>query len=98
MDNGTTRTPIHRSHARRRIAQSNLKRCPLCSALNARANADCFVCGWHGKFDHDSYRIEESLIKLIYQCPEYDEPAPKPKPGMWLRLIAQFRRRVDLEA
>ena len=97
MDKGTIRTPIQPSEARRRIAQSNLKRCPLCNALNARANDDCFVCGWHGRFDHDPFRIEESLIKLIYQCPEFDAPAPRPETGMWTRLLAQFRRRIDLE-
>ncbi len=100
MKEGHLRSPIHRSEKRRRIAQSNLKRCPLCNALNARANDDCFVCGWAGRFDHDPFRIEESLIRLIYQCPELDQEIPRvPKKPTWLqRALSRLRRHVDVSA
>lgn len=99
MENGTSRPQVWRSETRRRIAQTNLKRCPLCNALNAQANTDCFICGWHGGFDHDPFRIEESLIRLIYQSPDMEilDRAPKPLPGMFDRLMAHFRKHIDYE-
>ena len=30
---------------------NNLKICELCGSLNLNANRECFVCGWHGKFN-----------------------------------------------
>ena len=91
---------IYRSETRRRIAQSNLKRCQLCNALNARANCTCFVCGWHGSFDHDPFRIEESLIKMIY----HDQPVriegdlTPAKPSLMAVVRTWFQRRIDYRA
>jgi len=91
---------IYRSETRRRIAQSNLKRCPLCNALNARANGSCFVCGWHGSFDHDPFRIEESLIKMIYhdQKVEIAGDIPGSKRNLAAIVRGWLRRRVDYRA
>ncbi len=95
MEPSTPKPVIYRSETRRRIAQTNLKRCPLCNALNAQANGDCFVCGWHGEFDHDPFRIEESLIRLIYQCPDMQvESAPEPTPIERPKLIERLRNRL----
>lgn len=33
--------------------ESELKICELCGWLNLETNAECFVCGWHGRFVHD---------------------------------------------
>jgi hypothetical protein len=89
---------IRRSETRRRFAQSNLKRCPLCSALNARDNGSCFVCGWFGAFDHDPFRIEESLVRLIYQSPELKLEEPQERPGKLVSWLLSWRRRIDLRA
>lgn len=59
------------SELRRRIAQAHLKCCPLCESLNAVTNTECFVCSWHGGFDHDPFRIEESLLQLVLSCPDF---------------------------
>lgn len=66
--------PIHfeSSENRRRIAQAHLKLCPVCDSLNALSNDECFVCSWHGQFDHDAHRIEESLVRLLISCPELE--------------------------
>jgi len=31
--------------------ESDLKVCDLCGALNLAENGECFVCGWHGRFE-----------------------------------------------
>ncbi len=33
-------------------AASDLKLCDLCGALNLNSNRECFVCRWHGRFEH----------------------------------------------
>ena len=40
-----------RFHAGDIYKESDLKICELCGGLNLAANAECFVCGWHGKFE-----------------------------------------------
>ena len=58
----------------RKIATSNtLKRCVLCGAVNALENPDCFVCGWHGRFDSDPIQIEKGVNLLLDRCPELAE-------------------------
>lgn len=32
--------------------ESDLKICELCGHLNLASNTECFVCGWHGHFEH----------------------------------------------
>lgn len=55
-----------------RLAARNLKRCPLCEALNSSRNNECFVCSWHGVFDHRPESIEEGLIELLLREPKVD--------------------------
>jgi hypothetical protein len=90
-----------RSNQNRRLfASANLKRCPLCGAVNAHQNNTCFSCGWHGRFDRDPETVEEGLNLLIDRCPELANAtnfAPK-QPSFWDRITAFFRRRVDLRA
>lgn len=91
---------IYRSETRRRIAQSNLKRCPLCNALNARVNRSCFVCDWHGAFDHDPFRIEESLIRMIYhdQAVRIEADRKPRRKGLLALVRGWLGGRVDLTA
>lgn len=91
-----------RMDAQRRLAADSLKCCPLCGAVNALSNEECFVCRWHGSFVHDPYRVEEGLGELLAQCPELveallDEPEEPltwfQKAILWLRC--RCRRRID---
>ncbi|MCA1946550.1 MAG: hypothetical protein LDL56_02865 [Armatimonadetes bacterium] len=95
----TQRAPL------RSLAAEHLKRCPLCGALNAVRNEECFVCRWHGAFDHDAERIEHSLSELVDRCPELASAMARPrvsakaaKPSLWSRLGRWFRKRIDLSA
>jgi hypothetical protein len=92
-----------RMEAQRRLAADSLKCCPLCGAVNAMTNEECFVCRWHGEFDHDPYRVEEGLGELLMQCPELVDAmmdVTPPRLNRMERLRAWFRglfrRRVDL--
>jgi hypothetical protein len=51
----------------------NLKRCPLCGAVNAATNGECFVCRWHGEFEREPAIIEQGINELIAHSPELDE-------------------------
>lgn len=87
----------------RKLPVDNLKCCPLCGVLNAVQNAECFVCRWHGGFDHDPSRIEGCLMELLDRCPELadamSEPEPE-RPTLMTRLQAWwrglFRRKLDM--
>ena len=35
------------------IRENELKICELCGWLNLEVNSECFVCGWHGRFERD---------------------------------------------
>jgi hypothetical protein len=59
-----------RSEAQRRFAVETLKVCPLCGAVNAHTNGECFVCCWAGQFDFDPTHIAEGLDTLLQRCPE----------------------------
>jgi hypothetical protein len=85
--------------ARRRLASTNLKCCPVCETLNSAANAECFVCRWHGRFISDAAAIEKGLRRLLRKCPDYrvrhlDVPIPAPakKLSKWGVL---FRRVIS---
>jgi hypothetical protein len=92
--------------SRRRLAAESLKCCPLCGAVNARLNGECFVCRWSGAFDHDPARIEQGVSDLLIRCPELAEailyPSTPPPQPLIARLAESFgrffRRRVDLRA
>lgn len=85
---------------RRRLAIANLKRCPLCGAVNAQQNDSCFACGWHGLFDKDPEIVEEGLNQLIDRCPELANAAnlEPQKQNFWQWLRSLFHRRLDLQA
>lgn len=81
-----------RLEAQRRRAAESLMRCPLCGAINAMTNEECFVCTWHGEFDHDPHRVEAGLDELLIQCPELmdammEPPAPAPTRFMRFRTL-----------
>jgi hypothetical protein len=44
--------------------ESELKICELCGALNLESNPECFVCGWHGRFERrpEVVRIAMELL------------------------------------
>jgi hypothetical protein len=91
-------TPGFRA-SHRRLAAENLKRCPLCGALNADLNDECFVCTWQGVFDHDEDSVCEALDYLIERCPDLAvDLAPEVKPNMIERakrwLVARIVRSI----
>lgn len=75
---------------RRRLASDNLKRCPLCGAVNAKQSAECFVCAWRGEFETHPQAIEEGLELLIEQCPELSELLTR-RPTAFERLAESFK-------
>ena len=86
----------------RRLPVENLKRCPLCGVLNALNNCECFVCRWHGGFDHDPNRIEECLLDLLERCPELADAMSEPVPVKKTFVVrlrewcsGLFRRKLD---
>jgi hypothetical protein len=91
---------------RRRLAVESLKCCPVCGAVNARLNGECFVCRWHGKFDNDPVRIAQGVQDLIVRCPDLAEAilapvAVAPQPllrRLGYALARLLRRRLDLRA
>lgn len=85
---------------RKQFAAANLKRCPLCGAVNAHQNDDCFACGWYGAFDRDPDTVEEGLNLLIDRCPELANATTfgTTKLTIWERIRSFFRRGIDLRA
>lgn len=81
--------------ARKRLAQAHLKRCPLCDTLNARTNDECFVCGWKGTFDSDSFRLEQGLYRMMRQMPDLRDELPKSPLKWWQKLAARWRKPID---
>lgn len=94
MQNWPTDVSINKV-AQRKIALVNLKRCPLCGALNSEKNAECFVCTWHGSFLKDPTSIEEGLRTLIRNCPDLRGPVihSKPTKRSWLSLLKSVMRK-----
>jgi hypothetical protein len=90
-----------RLESQRKLAALSLKRCPLCGAVNAVANDECFVCRWHGEFQNDPDSVDEGLGLLLQNCPELmdammSEPTRPPTAldrvkGFFTRL---FRKRL----
>lgn len=50
------------------LQEGDLKICDLCGALNLAENGECFVCGWHGRFDTspEVVRIAMELVRRKY--------------------------------
>lgn len=96
-------TAYRTSEHRRRLALENLKRCTLCGALNARQNAECFVCRWHGRFQQDPDVIEEGLNELLDRCPELIDafvplaPLPRSPFERFSRWVQSLLRRPRLD-
>jgi hypothetical protein len=103
MKHWTSTRLLNRLEANRRLAVENLKACPLCGAVNAVQNNECFVCRWRGEFDHDSETIEEGVFALLDRCPELVDvilEAPAPRPGLLQHVRnffgGLFRKNIDL--
>ncbi len=64
---------LFQNRATKRVLAEHLKSCPVCDALNSSDTESCFVCGWHGSFEHDSHTIELGLDDLLSRCPELVE-------------------------
>src|SRR5580658_11078858 len=43
--------------------ECDLKICELCGCLNLDSNEECFVCGWHGRFERDP-RVVHAAFEL----------------------------------
>jgi hypothetical protein len=80
--------PIEES--RKRLASANLKCCPLCGAVNARQNQECFVCAWAGEFDTNPESVEKGLNSLLQRCPELADLL-NPPPTRWQRVKQSFQ-------
>jgi len=90
---------------RRKLVVGNLMRCPLCRTVNTKLNVECFVCRWHGDFDHNPVSVEQGLIEVLEQCPELIDCIlciPRRRESIWERarewLCRRMRRRLDLKA
>ncbi len=86
-----------RLESQRKLAALSLKRCPLCEAVNALANDECFVCRWHGEFQRDPNSVDEGLGLLLQNCPELmdamiAEPATPPTFFERIKLFFDLRR------
>jgi hypothetical protein len=75
--------------------EEDLKICDLCGWLNLDTNTECFVCGWHGRFEHDPEIVRAALelatrrygrleLQHLTDLRTYREPPPPP-------LKARFR-------
>jgi hypothetical protein len=80
-----------------KLAVHSLKSCPLCNAINALGNSECFSCAWAGNFEHDPEVLRWGVLDLIDRCPELklalSVPLVSPKRRSfraWLRSL--FRR------
>ena len=85
----------HRMVARRKLAALHLKRCPLCGAVNAVVNCECFVCRWSGTFQTDPEAVDEGLGELLNRCPELADAMmhePAREPSLWQRVVKFFSR------
>lgn len=95
MNNWTHEHDI-RVETQRLISSHTLKRCPLCGAVNALTNDECFICRWHGEFDTRPAEIEQGVHQLFDRCPELamamiDRSTQDRKRRPWIsRLVTRF--------
>ncbi len=98
--------PLYRPHGlldnNRKLVVDNLKLCPVCHTVNSKLNSECFVCRWHGSFDHDPEAIEDGLLDVLEQCPELIDcilMIPPARESIWSRAFgwvkSRFSRRLD---
>ncbi len=98
MSSGPSAIPTTYTHLIHRRAPQSFKVCPLCGTLNVAENADCFVCGWQGRFDSSAATVETAMKMLLDRCPRAAQLARR-RPSAWARLWRSLsRRRINLEA
>jgi hypothetical protein len=87
------------------LTTSELKLCELCGWLNLDSNSECFVCGWHGKFNHDSEAIKAAVelairrhgrleLEHLTDVRTYRQPKPKTLKAKFLFWLHGFLRRI----
>jgi len=64
--------------------------CPACNGVNSRANADCYNCGWRGRFITERAAVSEGVRRMLIESPHLilafvDNPPRKPKFWEWVR-------------
>src|SRR5438045_9474464 len=80
--------------------ESELKLCELCGHLNLESNAECFICGWHGRFEQTPEVVRAAVelavrrygrreLQHLTDPRTYRRPAP---PALSQRLLAWLRR------
>lgn len=80
--------------------KTDLKICDLCGWLNHESNAECFVCGWHGRFERDQEAVHAAVELAVsrygrlelqhFTDPRtYQQPAP---PSVWRRFRSWLGR------
>lgn len=68
---------------------TDLKICDLCGWLNLESNTECFVCGWHGHFEHNPEVVRAAIelavrrygrleLQHLTDPRTYRQPAPLP--------------------
>ncbi|HZT42035.1 MAG TPA: hypothetical protein VFA07_07585 [Chthonomonadaceae bacterium] len=81
--------------------ESELKICELCGNLNLASNKDCFICGWHGRFERDPVTIRAAIelsvrrygrleLQHLTDLRTYQKPAPLTLPTrirLWFQRV-----------
>lgn len=94
-----------RGPERLRYSEHDFKVCDFCGALNPVANADCFVCGWNGRFHNDRETVRDAMNNLEMEFGIIDSalfseeivPSSFPRQSMWAEVwktIKGFFHRV----
>ncbi len=79
---------------------TQFKVCPLCGGINSVEVTSCFVCSWHGEFEHDPHVIVSSFDGLLERCPGLmDAVSPNVRPTWWQRMLARMGfKKLDIQA
>ena len=86
--------------------ETDLKICELCGWLNLDTNEECFVCGWHGRFEHNPEVVRAAVELAVrrhgrlelqhltdprtYRQP--DPPTLRTRFRAWLRKVFNWLR------
>ncbi len=82
------------------FTETELKICELCGWLNLESNEECFVCGWHGRFEQDPELVRAAVelavrrygrleLQHLTDLRTYRQPPP---PTFKTRFRAWWRR------
>jgi hypothetical protein len=80
--------------------ETELKICELCGWLNLASNTECFVCGWHGRFERDPEVVHAAMelalrrygrLELQHLTDPRTYRAPEPA-SLRARLLAWLQR------